>query len=118
MHIDRAIVSTVTGLVVSAMGCNQLAGIREGSPRGDGGSEFAFECSVIEDCKADEPQCRAVTGCEQGRCVFDDAIEGTPLAEQISGDCVEVVCDGFGRAKIRVTLTDAPDDKNPCTLDT
>ncbi|WP_437282013.1 hypothetical protein WME90_16065 [Sorangium sp. So ce375] len=96
------------------VGCNQIAGIREGIPR----DEEVVACSTVDDCSVAEPECRAAVACEQGSCIFDDAIDGTPLREQIEGDCAQVVCDGAGKTKLVPLESDAPDDSNVCTLDT
>ena len=81
----RGAVVLVGAVVGVAVGCNQIAGIREGVPL------EAEECA--------------------------GALEGTPLAEQTAGDCVELVCDGAGRARVEVRESDTPDDGNVCTVD-
>ena len=96
-------------LVLSS--CNQIGGIREGTPRS------ATECSTVADCVPEVPECRTAKACNEGQCVFDDAIEGTSLVAQTAGDCVEVVCDGAGKTRLVSVATDAPDDGNVCTLD-
>ncbi|WP_437681521.1 hypothetical protein [Sorangium sp. So ce131] len=100
--------------LVVAVGCNQIAGIREGIPR----EEEVVACVTIDDCAVAVPECRAAVACEGGTCVFDDAIEGTPLQEQTDGDCAQLVCDGAGKTKLVPLESDAPDDDNVCTLDT
>ena len=99
-----------------AASCNQLAGIREGIPLEENETPPP-ECATPADCVADEPACRAAVACDAGQCLFDDALEGTPLPSQVDGDCAELVCDGAGRAKLIPLATDTPDDGDVCTLD-
>ena len=104
------VVAAAVGL---ASGCNLIAGIREGVPLEDD----ALACATVADCAAEEPACRSAVGCEGGRCVFEDALEGTPLPEQTAGDCAELVCDGAGRVMVVARESDVPEDGNVCTLD-
>ncbi|AKT40379.1 hypothetical protein [Chondromyces crocatus] len=46
-----------------------------------------------------------------------DAAAGTELPDQTPGDCAARVCDGSGGVTLVALETDAPDDGNPCTLD-
>ena len=103
----------IAGLVLSIFGCNVIDGIHEGTPRKQRSCVTAADCSV----EVDEPACREIEACEEGRCIFRDAIHGTRLLEQVPGDCAEVVCDGAGRTLRIPVLTDAADDGNPCTHD-
>lgn len=100
-------------MVGAPLGCNQIAGIREGIPL-DGNSQL---CSTVADCVSHEPTCRTGIGCESGQCIFDDSPEGTPLPDQVEGDCTQLVCDGSGATKLIALASDAPDDGNICTLD-
>ncbi|WP_437658457.1 hypothetical protein [Sorangium sp. So ce1182] len=99
-----------TVVLVAAASCNQVAGIREGLP-GDGG------CITVSDCKSAEPACRTAVACQDGACVFEDAAEGKPLAEQAAGDCALLVCDGAGSARQVPLPTDVADDGKICTID-
>jgi len=98
-------------IVTLWFGCNSVADIRTGNPYPDA-------CTTVEDCIKGAPQCRTTT-CENERCVYIDAAEGTPLpdAEQATGDCVEIQCDGAGFTRIAPVAADVPDDGNPCTND-
>jgi cysteine-rich repeat protein len=109
----------LVGLLLGAAACNQIAGIDGGLPlEGSGGAGgSAVECSTVADCEAAVPECQTAVGCEQGACLFEGAIEGTPLAAQTLGDCLELVCDGEGASKLIPVATDAPDDGKACTLD-
>lgn len=91
--------------------CNAIANIFEGLPRVHGTT-----CSTIDDCTVEFPDCREAVACEQRTCVFVDAIEGTALAQQTPGDCVQVQCDGLGKTRTIVVPTDF-DDGDPCTED-
>ncbi|EYF01652.1 Hypothetical protein CAP_7971 [Chondromyces apiculatus DSM 436] len=66
--------------------------------------------------------CNLIAGIEEGApneatTVCDGALEGTPLPDQIAGDCAELVCDGAGRSKLIPLESDPVDDGDPCTLD-
>jgi cysteine-rich repeat protein len=104
------------GVLITAAACNQIAAIDGGLPlEGGGGSA---ECVTVADCAVAVPECRSAVACEQGACLFEDAIEGTPLPAQTVGDCVDVVCDGEGASRVIPVATDAPDDGKACTADT
>ena len=63
----RVCVQRVAIVLIGAVGCNAIAGIREAVLRqGD-------ECTTIADCLTAAPACRSVLGCEAGQCVFGDA---------------------------------------------
>jgi cysteine-rich repeat protein len=111
MNIARTLRTAAAFALLVLPSCNQIGGIHEGTPRSVG------ECSTVADCAAEVPECRTAKACNEGQCVFVDAIEGTSLAEQTAGDCVEVVCDGAGKTRLVPVATDAPDDGNVCTLD-
>lgn len=93
------------------LGCNQVAGIREGKP-------YPEPCKSPSECDQREPACRTTT-CENEQCVYMDLPEGTalPLEQQKAGDCVEVQCDGTGRTSIAIVPADIPDDDESCTVD-
>ncbi|KYF91466.1 hypothetical protein BE17_44695 [Sorangium cellulosum] len=114
MKMKRMRSAAAAAALVVAVGCNQIAGIREGIPR----EEEMAACAAVDDCAVAVPECRAAVACEGGTCVFDDAIEGTPLQEQTEGDCAQLVCDGSGKTKLVPLENDAPDDGKVCTLDT
>lgn len=98
-------------LLLVLTSCNQIADIREGLPR------TAVPCATLADCEVAATECRLAVACEEGLCVLEDLIEGTPLDAQVRGDCAAVVCDGAGRTAIIDAPTDVFDDGNPCTLD-
>lgn len=52
---------------------------------------------------------------EQG-CFFTPSEEGTPLADDVSGDCQTAVCDGQGGIKKVADNTDKPADANACSV--
>jgi cysteine-rich repeat protein len=101
------------GLLVFAAGCETILGIEDGKLRPDA------ECTELSDCLADEPACRSVISCTAGKCVHQDAPEGTPLPseQQTVGDCLDLVCNGNGNTKQNPAPEDK-DDANPCTIDT
>src|SRR5262245_22592392 len=75
-------------------------------------------CKTVADCDRGDEGCRVAT-CADERCVYDDMADGTPLiaAMQTVGDCVEAQCNGKGRQKLVLVVTDIPDDNEPCTQD-
>ncbi|UQA56277.1 DUF4215 domain-containing protein [Polyangium aurulentum] len=102
--------AAIAAMFLGASGCNAIAGISSGQPRG------ADPCVIVSDCKIAVHECRTAT-CEEGACVYHDEPEGTVLAKQSPGDCVQRVCDGVGNEKPLPLPTDTPDDGNPCTED-
>jgi cysteine-rich repeat protein len=110
MAMRRAMAVGAAALVLGGAGCALLGGIEERAP---------IACETAADCAAQAPSCWTATGCEQGVCApFSPAPEGTPIAEQAPGDCVQVVCDAAGNTKSIPLAADAPDDGNACTEDT
>jgi cysteine-rich repeat protein len=108
-------------VVVSALalgGCNAIADI--GEPILDEGVGSAIDaqlCGVVDDCIVEVPACRTAVACEEGVCVFEDALEGTLAPDQKPGDCAEVICDGLGKTRVVPVEADSEDDGNPCTDD-
>ena len=54
---------TILGLFALLAGCNDIAGLREGSMRS------GVLCETLADCKAavEEPACRLAEACSEGR---------------------------------------------------
>ncbi len=97
-------------LVLSLLGaCNQLVGIREGQPVGDG------RCVTASDCAGLGSECATVT-CEASQCITTPVAEGTLLEQQTLGDCRLDACDGEGGIVAIPAPSDA-DDGLPCTED-
>jgi cysteine-rich repeat protein len=71
----------------------------------------------VADCVVEVPACRTAVTCEQGKCAFEDALEGTLVPDQKAGDCAETICDGLGKTRIVAVEADREDDGNPCTED-
>lgn len=104
--------------------CNAIADIREPildtdmESGGEEGSQVHGQaCGVLADCLVEVPACRTAIACDEGECVFEDALEGTLLPDQTASDCAEIICDGRGGAKTVLVEADIEDDGNPCTED-
>lgn len=69
------------------------------------------------DCPGADTKCAART-CVAGACGVAYTPLGTPIAEQVAGDCHIDACDGAGAVITVIDDSDAPDDANPCTSDT
>lgn len=89
-------------------GCNDIFTIEPGALR---------ECKTADDCAAAVPACVTSSACVAGRCAFEYTVDGQPLADQKSGDCAEIVCDGAGSTRLIPDPSDVVDDGLPCTLD-
>jgi hypothetical protein len=88
-----------------------------GTPCNDGKGEcqngVCSSCETKADCGADMV-CREWI-CEQGKCVPEDAVKGTPAdAVEIEQDCLKRVCDGHGGIDKVANPNDAPTSTNPC----
>jgi len=85
-----------------------------------GGSEPGADmpmgaCTVAADCSVSNA-CLRMT-CVSGRCVSTPVAEGTALpgAEQVAGDCQEILCDGHSGHSVRADPSDTPRaGANPC----
>jgi cysteine-rich repeat protein len=108
-------------VVVSALalgGCNAIADISDPILDEHVGKPIDAQlCSAVADCTVEVPACRTAVACEEGVCVFDDALEGTLVPDQKAGDCAEVICDGLGKSRVMPVEADSEDDGNPCTDD-
>lgn len=100
------------GLLAFVAGCEAILGIEDGKLRPD------VECDEPNDCPVEVPVCRSVLSCTAGKCVYQDAPEGTPLPsdQQKVGDCLDLVCDGEGHTK-QAPAADDNKDGDPCTID-
>jgi hypothetical protein len=85
-----------------------------GSGGGDGGGPAP--CFLPADCPGTDTECHVRT-CEDGVCGVKDTAQGTALAEQVTGDCRQRVCDGDGGVAVEEDDADVLDDHNPCTKD-
>lgn len=98
----------LVGFVLALAACNEIGGIHKATLR---------DCVVVSDCMIDASECRSAVACNDGTCVFDNAPDGKPIAQQSIGDCAEIVCDGAGGIKSRDTPADIVGDGDPCTID-
>jgi hypothetical protein len=73
-------------------------------------------CGAASDCPGTDGDC-AKRACNAGTCGVDDAPKGTIVANQVPGDCKQLVCDGNGASVSNVDDGDVPVDGNPCTND-
>ena len=75
-------------------------------------------CNAPSDCPGTDDECKTRT-CENNTCGVTFTAQGTPVAAQTAGDCVEQVCDGSGNIVASDLDSDVPpDDGNECTDDT
>jgi hypothetical protein len=79
------------------------------------GAGACVGCTADAECGA--PTTCATPRCTKGVCGVDFVAPGTPVAQQTTGDCQEVQCDGVGGTKSVALLTDVVDDGNACTTD-
>jgi len=86
--LRRALVG-ITALICSAMACNQIAGLEEGTP---------VACTTVQDCTGAATPCRPAVACEQGECVFDSLAE-SPCETMYPGICAQGTrqCDAQGQ---------------------
>jgi hypothetical protein len=89
-----------------------------GDGTGQGGDEPGG-CGSHEACPthASDNACQTTT-CVAGTCTVVVAASGTPVGEQVPGDCLVVACDGMGLVVSLPDASDAPDDANECTKNT
>jgi len=92
-----------------------------GTPCSAGGTQCngvgaCVECIVASDCPGMDTTCQT-RACNQYQCGMIYAAAGTLLPSQITGDCRNVVCDGFGATIEEFNDADSVDDGNPCTDD-
>jgi hypothetical protein len=102
-------------------GAPQHAPLAAGTPCGAGGTLACDGAGSCVGCLSDA-DCGAageclVPACEAGTCVAQPAPAGTVLADQTSGDCGLLACDGTGGVTITPDNTDVPNDNNACTND-
>lgn len=76
-------------------------------------------CIQPSDCPGTDDFCKTRTCDAGGVCGFSFTAAGTdlPAAQQTSGDCVTLECNGSGLVQPLVTSGDLPIDGNECTLD-
>jgi hypothetical protein len=83
---------------------------------GGAGGHPMIPCAVPTDCPGKENECAHRT-CEGGLCGMAYTASGTAVAQQNTGDCKKIICDGHGNLDEAHDDTDLPDDSNPCTDD-
>ena len=132
MKLPRAI---SVGAIVSTtiwLGCNAIVGLEPGelkttpgaggagstntSSSGGGGSGGTVMCTNPGECPGDDTECRVRT-CEGGVCGVTNMPAGTPITDQVLGDCLEQACDAMGELTATPLDTDIPDDGIVCTDD-
>jgi hypothetical protein len=90
------------------------AGGIDGSGGGGGGG--SVPCTGDADCPAPDSEC-AIARCIDGGCTTVPVASGTPVKEQMAGDCRERVCDGDGAVTEVDDDDDLRDDHSSCTVD-
>ncbi len=82
------------------------------------GSGVCVGCNVASDCPGSDTFC-AVRSCSDNACGSADTAAGTqlPPADQPSGTCQELVCDGSGNTTSQEDDANVPVDGNACTQD-
>ncbi|WP_437710118.1 hypothetical protein WMF45_35885 [Sorangium sp. So ce448] len=83
---------------------------------GSGGSGGDVPCTGDADCPAPDSEC-AIARCIDGGCTTEPVASGTPVKEQMAGDCRERVCDGGGAVTEVDDDDDLRDDHSQCTVD-
>lgn len=74
-------------------------------------------CEAASDCPGVDWLCERRV-CADGVCTQGYAPDGTPdRVDSVPGDCAILVCDGFGKSRRAYSADDAPDDGNPCTVE-
>jgi len=81
------------------------------------GGACSGPCTVAEECPGADSECTSRT-CIAGVCGLAYAPDGTPVSNQVAGDCQTSVCDGVGGSVSVNDDTDVPIDGNECTNDT
>lgn len=94
-----------------------------GGQGGDGGASTSVsststgvvepQCATAADCNGVNDDCRR-TICNEGRCGIETMQRGTPVSEQIDGDCQRVVCNGVGGTEVMYHASDMPLETMPC----
>ncbi|MFO0754900.1 MAG: hypothetical protein U0359_00295 [Byssovorax sp.] len=96
---------------LAAPGCSLRTSVPVGAELPASGAP----CSTVADCPKLPSPCMTMS-CEDGACRAEVTTAGTVPTAQQQGDCLELVCDGRGKAIPREDRGDAPpDDGNDCT---
>jgi hypothetical protein len=105
-------------VLLASVGCSDdgAGGGTGGGSTSSAGGAGGSECSAPQDCPGSDTECQTRT-CVAGTCGFSFVAEGSPLAEQETGDCRNQVCDGKGGVTDATDATDVLDDGNDCTDD-
>ncbi len=87
----------------------------DGGSAGEGGSGGSHdpECALPSDCPGEANECASRT-CKDGVCGWDYAPDGTPLAEQVPGDCQTWRCHA-GFITLDTDDFDTEDTTEDCT---
>jgi hypothetical protein len=80
------------------------------------GNGQCIGCLTSADCPGTDTDC-AKRACVAGVCGKDNTPSGTPVSQQIPGDCKEIVCNGNGGTTVQNDDGDLGDDGNPCSTD-
>jgi alpha-tubulin suppressor-like RCC1 family protein len=110
-RVTRALALLGSSGLLSGFGCS----VRTSVPAAEQGPALGSPCSTVADCPKPTNPCMGVD-CVDGACRSEVTTAGTVPASQRPGDCLELVCDGRGKAIPREDRGDAPpDDSNDCT---
>jgi hypothetical protein len=90
--------------------CNQNGGVV------CNGAGTCVMCLTSVECAGADTECEART-CANGTCGLSLVAAGTPVSQQIPGDCRRNQCDGQGSIASVPDDTDVPFDNNPCSND-
>jgi hypothetical protein len=77
------------------------------------GAGACVECLGPSECPGDDDECSPRT-CISGVCGTQITPVGTPVMVQISGDCKDSICDGFGGVTTTSNNSDPPAPTNDC----
>lgn len=81
------------------------------------GAGVCVACIEAGDCPGSDTECATRTCDPAHVCGVQYTAEGTLLAGQLVGDCLQRTCDGNGGEQSTIDDFDMPDDGNDCTID-
>ena len=83
------------------------------------GAGTCVACNVAADCAPTGDECKIAACNPDKSCGTMNAAGGVQLsqAQQITGNCQTLYCDGTGSFESKNNPADVPDDGNPCTTD-
>ncbi len=102
----------MTGSGGTTSSSGTAGGMTGGGGSGGGGTTT---CNSVTECPKAINPCE-VRACIDKKCAIIPRMFG-PAFDQTAGDCVTLICDGYGNSQNQNEPTDLPDDNNDCTDD-